>query len=205
MLAGTATALLSSLVGLIGAFLVAKPIPWLFRRIAGVEADESKRTLSETVERLTEDMRALSKASRTFAEQLHPDALDGLFDRFDRQEVVVNELTKKVSAAVTHLAGIQDAQTEANKELQKIELLEKAIKAVLDSSENTNKHIEQLCSEQQQTNRLLGETNADNDKRHQSTQQALETLTATAKDSQNNLKNNQNAMRKALALYASNE
>lgn len=205
LLAGTATALLSSLVGLVGAFFVAKPIPWMFRRIAGIEADESRRTLSETVERLTEDMRALSKASRTFAEHLHPKALEGLFDRFDHQETAVNELTKKVSTAVTHLAGIQDAQTEANKELQKIELLEKAIKTVLVSSEKTNKYIEQLCSEQQQTNRLLGELNADNGKRHQNSQQALEILTATAKDGQNNLKKNQDAMRKALALYASNK
>jgi len=205
LLAGTATALLSSLVGLIGAFLAAKPIPWLFRAVTGIETDESKRTLSETVERLTEDLRGLSKASRTFAAYLRPESLDGLFAKLDRQENAIEELQKQVATAVTHLSGIQTAQSETNTKLQKIESLEEAVKALLESSLNTNKHIENLFSEQQQTNRLLEQLNSESSKRHTDTQQALSQLTATAKAGQESLKQDRNTIRKALALYAANE
>jgi len=205
LLAGTATALLSSLVGLIGAFLAAKPLPWLFRSITGIEADESKRTLTETVERLTEDMRGLSKASRTFAAHLRPESLDGLFARLDRQESAIDELQKKVSDAVDHLAQIKTGQTETNVKLQKIESLEDAVKALLNSNKDTNKHLEALFSGQQQTNRLLEQMNNDDTQRHKDTQQALTELTATAKAGQDSLKQNQNTIRKALALYAATE
>ena len=117
LLGGTATALLSSLVGMIGAFLVAKPIPWLFRRAAGIEADESRRTLSETVERLTEDLRALSQASRVFAEHLKPDAAAGLLERLDRQETAVKELTQHLKQICTSLTTSGQNQIEANHKL----------------------------------------------------------------------------------------
>jgi DNA repair exonuclease SbcCD ATPase subunit len=205
LLAGTATALLSSLVGLVGAFLAAKPLPWIFRSITGIEADESKRTLSETVERLTEDMRGLSKASRTFAAHLRPESLDGLFARLDRQESAIDELQKKVSDAVDQLTQIKAGQTETNAKLQKIESLEEAVKALLACNENTNKHIESLFNGQQQTNRLLEQLNRDSDKRHNEAQQSLTELTATAKAGQDSFKQNQNTIRKALALYAATE
>jgi hypothetical protein len=205
LLAGTATALLSSLVGLVGAFLAAKPLPWLFRSITGIEADESKRTLSETVERLTEDLRGLSKASRTFAAHLRPESLDGLFARLDRQESAIDQLQQKVSDAVDHLAQIKKGQIETNAKLQKIESLEDAVKALLSSNETTNKHIEALFSGHQQTNRLLEQMNSADNSRHKDTQHALAELTATAKAGQDSFKQNQNTIRKALALYAATE
>ena len=117
LLGGTATALLSSLVGMIGAFLVAKPIPWLFRRAAGIEADESRRTLSETVERLTEDLRALSQASRVFATTLKPEIATGLLDRLDRQETAVKESSQYLKQICTLMTSAGQNQTEANHKL----------------------------------------------------------------------------------------
>jgi hypothetical protein len=92
LLAGTATALLSSLAGLVGAFLAARPIPWLFRKLAGITPAESRRTLTETVESLTADLRELGQASRIFAENLHPPMLAGLFERLERQEAAMHAL-----------------------------------------------------------------------------------------------------------------
>ncbi len=120
LLGGTATALLSSLVGMIGAFLVAKPIPWIFRRAAGIEADESRRTLAETVEKLTEDLRALSQASRVFAEQLKPGMADGLLERIDRQETVVKEATQYLKQMCTLMTASGQSQTESNQKLESL-------------------------------------------------------------------------------------
>ncbi|MEI7899528.1 MAG: hypothetical protein WCK89_04705 [bacterium] len=114
LLGGTATALLSSLVGMIGAFFVAKPIPWLFRRAAGIEADESRRTLSETVARLTEDLRSLSQASRVFAARLKPETADGLFDRLDRQEAAVKEASQYLQQMCALLGAAGQGQAAAN-------------------------------------------------------------------------------------------
>ena len=86
LLGGTATALLSSLVGLIGAFITARPVPWLFGRITGIKADETRQTLTATIERLTDDLRGLSQASRTFADLLNPDTAQAVLQRMDRQE-----------------------------------------------------------------------------------------------------------------------
>ncbi len=84
LLEGTATAILSSLVGLIGAFVAARPLNW-FRRIAlldEVEAVEAD-SLTETAHRLNIELRALGDASRAFMEELKPEALKGTFGRLD--------------------------------------------------------------------------------------------------------------------------
>jgi hypothetical protein len=47
--------------------------------------------------------------------------------------------------------------------------------------------------------------NNDDNQRHKDTQQALAELAATAKAGQDSLKQNQNTIRKALALYAATE
>ena len=65
------------LLGIIFAFFVAKPIPWLFRRLIRQEQEESRTTLTETLEHLTRDLHGLSEASRGFAALLDPAGAQG--------------------------------------------------------------------------------------------------------------------------------
>ncbi len=205
LLAGTATALLSSLVGLIGAFLSAKPIPWFFRKLAGIEADESRRTLSETVERLTEDLRGLSQASRVFASRLRPEALDGLFSRFDRQEAAVESLQEDVKKTVAVLERIETEQKQTNQALQKLDSLNDDVRAAVQKAEATNQHLDGLLRLQEQTNALIETLNADGDARHRENIDTIRALADASSASQKALQRNQDALRKALAAYAASE
>ncbi len=71
LLGGTATALLSSLLGLVGAFLAARPLTWVFYWAACIPAEDDRVSLSETLHQLTSDLRQLGEASRSFGERLH--------------------------------------------------------------------------------------------------------------------------------------
>ncbi len=131
LLAGTATALISSLAGLVGAFLAARPIPWLFRKLAGITPAESRRTLTETVESLTADLRELGHAGRVFAENLHPQMLAGLFDRLERQEAAMRALCSGLQAAGGAIENTVRAQQETNAFLKQIAGLETGLRAGL--------------------------------------------------------------------------
>ncbi len=131
LLAGTATALLSSLAGLVGAFLAARPVPWLFRKLAGITPEESRRTLTETVESLTADLRELGQASRVFAENLRPQTLAGLFERLERQESAMRALCGGLQAAGSAIENAARTQQDTNAYLQKIAGLETGMRAGL--------------------------------------------------------------------------
>ena len=131
LLAGTATALLSSLAGLVGAFLAARPIPWLFRKLAGITPAESRRTLTETVESLTADLRELGQASRIFAENLRPQMLAGLFERLERQEAAMRALCGGLQAAGGAIENTTRVQQETNAFLKQIAGLETGLRAGL--------------------------------------------------------------------------
>lgn len=78
LLGGTATALLSSLVGLAGAFLSARPLTWLCHRAVSMPTDAEAVSLEETFRDLIQDMEALGKASQHFREQLGGSSLQDL-------------------------------------------------------------------------------------------------------------------------------
>ena len=82
LLSGTATAVLSSLVGLIGAFMAARPVAWLFCRCLPLQvAEELPESLEETVERLAEGMGRMDKVVRAVTRSLEPVPLDTLVVR----------------------------------------------------------------------------------------------------------------------------
>lgn len=85
LLGGTATALLSSLVGILGAFAAARPLAWIFRRAAGLHTEARRHSLSETVMHLTGELEALAAASRATTGLLSPATAEALLGKLDRQ------------------------------------------------------------------------------------------------------------------------
>jgi ABC-type transporter Mla subunit MlaD len=190
------------LVGLIGAFLVARPIPWLFRLGTGIETDESRRTLTETVERLTEDMRGLSKASRTFAAHLKIDAANNIFARLDRQEHTLENIEKTLGTMAKTIETIPPALENSNAELQKIDALESALNSLLETSRENLRQQQASAEIQQKTNQTLEQILASQTSQNDNTRQALTEMVTIAKASREQLKNSQQKLRQALAVYA---
>ncbi len=123
LLGGTATALLSSLVGMIGAFITARPMLWLFGRVTGVKTDETRQTLTSTIERLTDDLRGLSQASRTFTDLLNPTTANTLLQRMDRQEAATRESCVKLDLIAKSLESLDQGQTMQARQLTALENL----------------------------------------------------------------------------------
>jgi len=76
LLDGTATALLSSLWGLVGAFVAARPLTWLFHWAACLPGDEEPVMLSETLRRLDQDLARLGETARAFEVRLGQSAVE---------------------------------------------------------------------------------------------------------------------------------
>jgi hypothetical protein len=102
LLGGTATALLSSLLGLIGAFLAAKPLTWIFQWATEL-AEEEELGLSETIERLVGDMQKLGDASRAFGERLEGSNLQ--------------DMPATLAEIRTELAGLRQELADANQRI----------------------------------------------------------------------------------------
>ena len=156
LLAGTATALLSSLVGLIGAFFAASPIPWLFRKVAHIEVTyEGEKSLTGIIETLTDDLQHLSAASRSFSARLKPKALDGLFKQLEGLETSHRELANKIDQANKNLGRLEDVQEQTKAIVASLQTLERTVAGAgsrLDDSNTCLKHMEQA---QKETNALL--------------------------------------------------
>ena len=102
LLGGTATALLSSLLGLIGAFLAARPLTWIFQWATDLH-EEEELGLSETIEKLAGDMQKLGDASRAFGERL--------------EGTNVHEMPATLAEIRTELAGLRQELADANKKI----------------------------------------------------------------------------------------
>jgi hypothetical protein len=138
LLGGTATALLSSLVGLIGAFITARPVPWLFGRITGVKADETRQTLTATIERLTDDLRGLSQASRTFTDYLNPDTAKQLLGRLDRQESATREVSGKLDTIAARLETLDQSRSLQERQLAALENIANLSVSARERQDQTN-------------------------------------------------------------------
>lgn len=148
LLGGTATALLSSLVGLIGAFITARPVPWLFGRVTGVKADETRQTLTATIERLTEDLRGLSQASRTFTDYLNPDTAKSVLQRMDQQENATREACSKLEAIGKLLESINQRQSVHDRQLVALETLTGVAVASRDKQDQTHTTLTAIAQSQ---------------------------------------------------------
>ena len=111
LLGGTSTALLSSLVGLLGAFLAAKPMTAFFHWAACLPKVESAG-LGETLEGLIEDMKSLSDSSREFSERLN--------------STNVQEVSTTLSEIRTEMAGLRQELSYTNQIIQGLGEAQKA-------------------------------------------------------------------------------
>ncbi|MEI6165828.1 MAG: hypothetical protein WCS52_01395 [bacterium] len=201
LLGGTATALLSSLVGLIGAFITARPVPWLFGRVTGVKADETRQTLTATIERLTEDLRGLSQASRTFTDLLSPDTAHTVLQRMDRQEAATREACAKLTQTNTTLAAIAQNQSLATERLARLDSVEQAIRTIAPILEASDRQLTQLLETQRQANGLVLRLVDGQEARHQEALKALSGMVAAASAQREQVQRDHDALRSALAAY----
>lgn len=201
LLGGTATALLSSLVGLIGAFISSRPVPWLFGRVTGVKADETRQTLTATIERLTDDLRGLSQASRTFADYLNPETANTLLQRLDRQEAVTKEANAKLDNIAKQLEALAPIQTSQTRQVAALESLVGIASTSRDKQDQTNAAIASLGQTQQQTLDVIRHLMDGQKAQHQALIKALSDLVASVNNQRELVQRDQEALRNALAAY----
>ncbi len=211
LLGGTATALLSSLVGLIGAFVTARPIPWIFGRVTGVKADETRQTLTATIERLTEDLRGLSQASRTFTDYLNPDTANTILQRMDRQEAATREACSKLETIGQLLDTLNQKQAVQDRQLIALEKLTDVATASRDNQEKTNVALAAIAQSQaiaterltrlDSVNELILRLVEGQETRHQDELKALSGMTAVANAQREQVQRDHDALRSALAAY----
>lgn len=135
LLNGTATALLSSLAGLAGAFVAAEPFTWVFRHLAGVVEEEDEVALSETLEILTNDLMELSKASREVRALIVPEKAQGLYDVLNHLDESVRNVLGGITSVNDKLSEISEAQQAANESLlllKKLETMDVSASATLE-------------------------------------------------------------------------
>ena len=218
LLGGTATALLSSLVGLIGAFITARPVPWLFGRVTGIKADETRQTLTATIERLTDDLHGLSQASRTFTDYLNPDTANTLLHRMDRQESATRDACTRLDAILEQLATLNQNQSIHVRQLAALENLADIASSSRDRQDQANAalasiayaqtesagrlaRIESAVQSLQQANDLVRRLVEGDESRHQDTLKTLAALAATATAQKEQVQRDHDALRSALGAY----
>lgn len=112
LLDGTATALLSSLFGLIGAFVAARPLTWLFQWAAGYGGEEEPISLTQTLTHLNRELNGLEQSARAFREQLGLQDAGKLTDQLDR----IDNRVEAVQSAHERLGGQVGELVEGQRE-----------------------------------------------------------------------------------------
>lgn len=218
LLGGTATALLSSLVGLIGAFITARPVPWLFGRVTGIKADETRQTLTSTIERLTDDLHGLSQASRTFTDYLNPDTANTVLQRMDRQEAATRNACDTLAAILKQLQVLDGNQSIQARQLAVLETLAGVAASAREKQDQTHVVVAAIAASQsdtaarlsklesieqslQQTNEIVRRLLESAESRHQDTLKMLTGLAAAANAQREQVQRDQDALRNALTAY----
>ena len=122
LLGGTATALLSSLLGLVGAFLAARPLTWLYQWATDL-TDEEDLGLTETIERLVGDMRNLGDASRAFGERLDGTSIQDIPATLNEIKIELGGLKQELARANERIQGLGDSQREGHSMLAPLQEL----------------------------------------------------------------------------------
>ena len=144
LLGGTATALLSSLLGLIGAFLAAKPLSWCFHWATELSDDEDL-SLTETIERLVGDMHSLGDASRAFGERLDGTSIQDVPNTLVEIKGELAGLKEELARANQRIEGLGDSQKQGQEmlaplqELGRLGNLESLLGRIGDAHEVGNK------------------------------------------------------------------
>jgi predicted nucleic acid-binding Zn-ribbon protein len=122
LLGGTATALLSSLLGLVGAFLAAKPLTWLFQWATEL-SEEEELGLAETIERLVGDMQSLGDASRAFGERLDGTSIQDVPNTLVEIKGELAGLKEELARANQRIEGLGDSQKQGQEMLAPLQEL----------------------------------------------------------------------------------
>lgn len=201
LLDGTATALLSSLMGLIGAFLAARPFPFLFERAACLEPVEEERSLAETIDHLTRDLKALSAASREFSTCLQPEAVTGALAAIASMESAVKGQTEILQSAAQTMAHMENGQREGLQRLQKLDGIAEAVTQTGQRFDQAAGLLEQMIAAESRAadtlNNLLGEVR---EERRESVEQ-LTALRAAVEKESDDARTERSQLRKAFAAY----
>jgi len=110
LLGGTATAIISSLVGIIAAFIAARPVPWAFRRLIRIQAEEQRQTLSQTLEHLNRDLTALGTSARAWKSEMERISPAALPEKLDAIIAKLNDVNTSIAKQDAHWQGIQAGQ-----------------------------------------------------------------------------------------------
>ncbi|MBT3296011.1 MAG: hypothetical protein HN919_06985 [Verrucomicrobia bacterium] len=202
LLDGTATALLSSLVGLIGAFLAAKPLPFLFERAACLEPVEVEHSLADTIDHLTRDLKALSAASRDFSTGLQSDAITEALSSISAMETAVQGQTRSLQSAEEGLQRLEAGQREGVKKLDTLDTIAAAVSQAGQRFDQAAGLLEQMVATEFRVAdalaSLLGEVQAE---RRESVEQLTALRTAVEQESAE-AGTERNQLRKAFAAFA---
>jgi hypothetical protein len=156
LLGGTATALLSSLVGILGAFVAARPMAWCFRRTVGIRPDVRRRGLSETVTHVTGELNALGEASRSFAKLLNPAVAETVLDRLHAQSTALEQLASSFSESNQRLERLEAlASQNTNAITQAISLLKTDVERSAIAAESVVEKMTELIGIAQTGNGML--------------------------------------------------
>ena len=200
LLEGTATAIWSSLVGIIGAFFATRPISWLFRWAAVLSREEADQTLSETMGQLTRDLKGLSAASRTFTDRLKPETFDGFLNALqsiDRNSQAMEGHFDRIHQCL--LLMVREHE-KTNTLLARLDVLEAAMRQ---TGDHLAGQLHNLQGGQQSGIEALQTLSTDLQTRHAATIAQLETLVTTLRASADAGRLDRDQLHRALGVYLS--
>ncbi len=205
LLDGTATALLSSLLGLIGAFLAAKPLSYIFEWAAGIDPVAEEQSLAETIEHLTRDLKSLSAASRDLSANLTPEAVIGAMDSISAMEQAVRGQTELLRGVVQHVESMTAVQNEGVEHLKKLDGIADIVSKSGGRFDRVADILEQIAVTERQAgetmNSVLKEIQAE---RHESIEQ-LTALRASVERESDAARKGRGKLGKAFAAYLGGE
>ncbi len=151
LLDGTATALLSSLVGIIGAFIVVKPVPMIFQAFLHIKDDE-ENDIEKVIENLTTQFVNLNKVVENFSETIEKYNDTDIPQNVQNIEKAFFKLLEQQSINTEFLQHIHKQQELTNTlleplgNLEKLSLLSKISEQMnkMDRLENINDKMDRL-------------------------------------------------------------
>ena len=110
LLSGTATALLSSIVGMIGAFLAAQPFPALYRWCSGASDEPVEGDLVDVISQVTAELKALAQAGAEARQNWGGDAMTQILARLDHAQVSAAASADALARMTTILESLAQGQ-----------------------------------------------------------------------------------------------
>lgn len=125
LLSGTATALLSSIVGMIGAFLAAKPLPALYRWCAHTREEAADDDLIASIGQVTTELQAMARAGTEARQSWGNDPVGQIVARLEKMQTVIEasagtaaRLQESMEVLVRSQARLEEGLLEGSKAIQ---------------------------------------------------------------------------------------